>query len=106
MAALGGKQTLAPNRACLHRMPVGEIPLGGAHELHPSLGHSLSVSGLEVGRLHLAALVLLDIVGDALVFPQRTHSRALDVGDVDKGVGSATFRLDEAEAFGLVEKLD
>ena len=74
--------------------------------LHSSLGQSLSVGGLEVGRLHLAALVLLDIIGDALVFTQRTHSRALDVGDVDEGVGSATFGLDEAKAFGLVEELD
>src|SRR3954466_13965562 len=40
---------------------------------------SLSVSGLKVGRLHLATLVLLDIVGHALVFSQGAHSRTLDV---------------------------
>src|SRR5438874_2743378 len=67
---------------------------------------SLSVSGLEVGCLHLAALVLLDIVGYALVLAQRAHSRTFNVGDVDKRVGSATLGLDEAEAFGLVKKLD
>jgi hypothetical protein len=76
-----------------------------AHVQHASL-QSLSVSGLEIRCLHLPALILLDIVGYALVFSQRAHSRALNVGNVDKRVSSATLRLDEAETFGLVEKLD
>jgi len=66
----------------------------------------LSVGGLEIGRLHLAALILLDVVRHALVFAQRAHSRALHVGDVDERVGPAALRLDKAETFGLIEKLD
>src|SRR4051794_4777806 len=88
--------TLFPASACK----------GGA-ERGASLTYRLFGAGiLEIARLHLAALVLLGVVGDALAFAQRGHARALDVGDVDERVGSAAFGLDKAKAFGFVEELD
>ena len=87
---------------------AGEVSTvkGGAATCGMRPLNSFSVSRLEIGRLHLAALVLLDIVRHPLVFAQRAHSRALDIGDMDERVGSATLGLDEAETFELVEKLD
>src|SRR3954464_3388746 len=67
-------------------------------------GCRLVVGCLEVDGAGLAALVLLDVVGDALVLLQRAHSGPLHGRDMDERVVSAAIRLNEAIALGFVEK--
>src|SRR5690349_1486444 len=60
---------------------------------------------LEVHRAHLAAIVLLDVVADALILAETAHSSPLDGGNVDEGVIAAAVRSDEAIALRFVEEL-
>ena len=59
---------------------------------------SASSADAQVDRADLAAMVLLELVSDPLVFAQAAHSGALDGGDVDEGVVAAFVGLDEAVA--------
>src|SRR6185503_18020117 len=59
---------------------------------------------LEVDGAGLAAVVLLQVVGQALVLAQRVHSGALDRSDVDERVLAAVIGGDEAVALLLVEE--
>jgi hypothetical protein len=53
---------------------------------------------------HLArALVLDELEGDLLTFPEIAHASALDCGDVDEHVLAAIIRLNEAETLGGIE---
>src|SRR6185295_16223891 len=79
---------------------VGRRLVGAGFGLGRILGR------LEVGRSHLAAIVLLQLVADALVLAQRLHARALDGADVDEGVLAAAVGLDEAVALGFVEEFN
>src|SRR4051812_47106386 len=60
--------------------------------------------GLDVHGLQFAALVLLEVVGDALVLAQSAHSGALHGGDVNERVLAALVGLDETIALVLIEK--
>ena len=59
---------------------------------------------LEVHRTHLAAIILLQVVADALVLAEAAHPGTLDGRDVDEGVVSAAVGRDEAVAFLFVEE--
>ena len=60
----------------------------------------------DVHRRHLAAAVLLQIIGDAVLFAQRGKARALHGGDVDERVRAAVIGGDEAIALVGVEEFD
>lgn len=60
--------------------------------------------GLQIHGARLAALVLLQVVRQALVLDEAAHAGTLDGGDVNEGVVAAPVRLDEAVALALVEK--
>jgi len=59
---------------------------------------------LEVDGAHLTAPVLFHVVGDPLVLAQGLQAGAFDGTDVDECIAFAAVGLDEAEAFGFVEK--
>ena len=50
-----------------------------------------SISRLQVDRAHLAALVLLQLIRNALVLIERAHAGALDRGNMDKRIGAAVI---------------
>ncbi len=62
--------------------------------------------GLEVDGAGLAALVVLEVVAEALILVQRRHPGALDGRNVDEGVVAAALGLDEAVALVGVEEFD
>src|SRR5690242_14720939 len=62
--------------------------------------------GLEIHCRRLAALVVLDLVGQSLVGLERGHARALDRADVDEAVISAAFGRNEPIAFVDIEEFD
>src|SRR5690242_20215182 len=70
------------------------------------LGLGGSFRGLQVYGARLAALVLLQVVRQALVLNEAAHAGTLDSGDVNEGVIAAPVRLDEAVALALVEKFN
>src|SRR4051812_32484044 len=80
---------------------VGLLVVGG---LGLCFGLGRFLGGLEVHGAHLAAIVLLEVVADALVLAQRAHSGLLDGGHVDERVVSAAVRRDEAVALMLVKE--
>ena len=63
------------------------------------------ISGsLQVAGRHLARLaVALEVVADLLAFHELAHSGALYGGDVNKRIGAAIVRLNEAEALRRIE---
>ena len=74
----------------------------------PPLGRPVApaLQGLDLRGGHLArALVFFHLEADALAFLKAGETRALNGGDVDEHVRAALLRLDEAEAFLLVEPL-
>src|SRR5688572_600351 len=80
----------------------------------PGRGASPDASGEALGRLLgldvdgavAAAVVLLQLVADALVAVQSAHSGRLDGADVDVSVAASVVRLDEAETLVGVEELN
>src|SRR5207237_9055163 len=61
---------------------------------------------LQVDRAGAAALVGLELVGDALVLVEAVHPGLLDRADMDEGVLAAILGRDEAVALLGVEKFD
>src|SRR6478735_4258143 len=59
---------------------------------------------LQVDGAGLAALVLLEIVGHALLLIERAHAGLLDRADVNEGVVAAALGRDEAEALVGIEE--
>jgi hypothetical protein len=59
---------------------------------------------LQVDGTHLAAAILFEIVGDALIFVEAGQARALNRADVNERVTAAAFGLDESITLGCVEK--
>jgi hypothetical protein len=77
------------------------------------LARALIAGRLALGRIFgrlqvhsggLAAAVLLEVVGDALILAQGTHARTLDSSDVHESVGAAFIGLDETIALVFIEK--
>ena len=60
----------------------------------------------DVHRRHLAAAVLLQIIGDAVLFAQRGEAGALNGADVNERVRAAVIGGDEAIALVGVEEFD
>src|SRR5687767_12343780 len=60
---------------------------------------------LEIDRAGLAALVVLELVGQTLLLLERVHSGGLDGRHVDEGIIAPGFVGDEAVTLGVVEKL-
>src|SRR5215207_2871760 len=87
-------------------------PIAGirADALAPALSCRLAeakpatLRSLQVHRAGLAALVVLQVVGDPLVLLERGHPGGLDRGHVDEGVVAAGLVGDEAIALAVVEK--
>ena len=70
----------------------------------PRRRRRVRLEGLELRRGHFArALVLLELEAHALAFVEAGEASTLDSRDVDEHVRAAMLRLDEAEAFLLVE---
>ena len=61
---------------------------------------------LQIHSARFAALVLLQVVRQALVLNEAAHAGTLDSGDVNEGVIAAPVRLNEAVALALVEKFN
>ena len=79
-------------------MPALPAPPGGAAE-----GGGSGVC--ELDRAGLAALVGLQLVGDALVLDEAVHAGLLDRADMDEGVVAAVLGRDEAKAFLALKNL-
>jgi hypothetical protein len=62
--------------------------------------------GLQVYGARLAALILLQIVRQALVLNEAAHACTLDGADVNEGVVATPVRLDEAVTLALIEKFN
>lgn len=60
---------------------------------------------LQVFGRHFAVATRRELVLNALTFSEIMKSRALNGGDVNKGIGSSTLGLDESKALGVVEPL-
>src|SRR5688572_26112407 len=61
---------------------------------------------LEVDGAGLAALVVLEVVAEALILVQRGHAGAFDRRNVDEGIVAAALGLNEAVALVAVEEFD
>src|SRR3546814_7582645 len=64
------------------------------------------VDRLDVDRGLLAAAIVLEFIGHALILAKRREPRLLDRGDVHEGVVAAFVGGDEAIALVGVEKFD
>ena len=74
--------------------------------LCPPTRRQASLGAELIGR-HLArALVLHELEGDLLTFPEIAHAGALDGADVDEHVLAAVIGLNETETLGRIEPLD
>jgi hypothetical protein len=71
----------------------------------PAPRHGSILWRVERDRTGAAALVVLELVADALVLVQRREARALNGRNVHESVGAAIVRRDEAETLVDVEKL-
>src|SRR5258708_35305868 len=69
-------------------------------------GGSKGSGALQVDRAGLAALIGLELVGDAIVLVQGAHAGLLDRADINEGIVAATFGRDETVARLGVEKFD
>src|SRR5687767_705474 len=61
---------------------------------------------LQVDGAGLPALVVLEVVGEALVLIQTVHPGLVHRGDMNERVVPAAVGLNEAEALGGVEEFD
>lgn len=61
---------------------------------------------LDIDRSKFAAIINLDVKGNAIAFFQPGHACALNGADVDKGIRLIVIACDETKAFGCIEEFD